>query len=60
MLFVRLAAHVIHEDFIALVYVPSSTSATLIVKDILIESILPLNKCRGQAYVGASNMMGHI
>ena len=41
----------IHEYFIGLVHVPSSTSATLTVaiKDILIRCILPLNNCRGQA-----------
>ena len=39
----------IHEYFIGLVYIPSTTSATLTVatKDILIRCILPLNNCRG-------------
>ena len=52
----------IHEYFIGLVHVPSTTSATLtvVIKDILIRCILPLNNGRGQAYDGSSNMMGHL
>ena len=45
-----------------MIHVPSTTSATLTasIKDILIRCILPLSNCRGQAYDGASNMMGHL
>ena len=52
----------VHEDFISLVHVPSTTSVTLTaaIKDILICCILPLSNCRGQSYDGASNMMGHL
>ena len=52
----------IHEDFIGLVHVLRTTadSLTLAIKDVLIRCILPLSNCRGQAYDGASNMMGHL
>ena len=52
----------IHEDFIGVVHVLSTTSAilTVSIKDILIWCILPLNNCRREAYDGASNMMGHL
>ena len=52
----------IHEYFIGLVHVPTTTSATLTVaiKDILIRCIFPLNNCLGQAYDGASNMIGYL
>ena len=52
----------IHEDFIGMVYVPDITSPTLTkaIKDVLICCILPLDHCRGQAYDGASNMMGRL
>lgn len=33
---------------------------TAVIKDILIHCVLPLDNCRGQAYDGASNMMGHL
>ena len=54
--------YVIHEDFIGLVHVPRLTSSVLTeaLKDILIWCSLPLPECRGQAYDGAANMMGHI
>ena len=50
----------INEDFIGLVHVPDIAAATLtsVIKDILIRCSLPLSQCRGQAYDGASNMMG--
>ena len=52
----------IQEDFIGMVHVPSTTSATLTaaIKDALVHCILPLSSCQGQVYDGASNMMGHL
>jgi len=52
----------VQEDLIGMIHVPSTTSATLTasIKDVLIRCILPLSNCRGQAYDGASNMMGHL
>ena len=52
----------IHEDLIGMVHVPATNSATLTaaIKDVLIRCILPLELCRGQAYDGAANMMGHL
>ena len=54
--------YVIHEDFIGLVHVPRLTSSVLTeaLKDIIVRCSLPLAQCRGQAYDGAANMMGHI
>ena len=54
--------YTVHEDFIGMIHVPDTTSATLttVIKDVLICCILPLDLCRGQAYDGASNMMGHL
>ena len=54
--------YVINEDFIGLVHVPDITAATLTtaIKDVLIRCSLPLSQCRGQAYDGAANMMGHL
>lgn len=45
-----------------MIHVPSTTSATLTaaIKDVLVRCILPLSNCRGQAYDGATNMMGHL
>lgn len=45
------ADYVIHEDFIGMVHVPDTTAATLtvIIKDVLIRCVLPLDNCRGQA-----------
>ena len=42
--------------------VPDTTACTLtsVLKDVLIRCVLPLENCRGQAYDGASNMMGSI
>ena len=56
------ADYVIHEDFIGMVHVPDTTASTLtaIIKYVLIRCVLPLDNCRGQAYDGASNMMGHL
>ena len=47
------ADYVIHEDFIGMVHVPDTTAATLtaIIKDMLIRCVLPLDNCRGQAYI---------
>ncbi len=52
----------IHEDFTGLVHVPRITVdvITSAIKDILIRCTLPLSQCRGQAYDGAANMMGHL
>ena len=56
------ADYVIHEHFIGMVHVPDTTAATLtaIIKDVLIRCVLPLDTCSGQAYEGASNMMGRL
>ena len=55
-------AYEINEDFIGLVHVPRITADTLTaaIKDVLIRCSLPLAQCRGQAYDGASNIMGHL
>jgi len=52
----------INEDFIGLVHVPNITASVLTeaIKDVLIRCSLPLVQCRGQAYDGAANMMGHL
>ena len=52
----------IHEDLIGMVHVPDITSSTLatVIKDVLICCAIPLDHCRGQAYDGAANMMGHL
>ena len=52
----------INEDFIGLVHVPNITASVLTeaIKDVLIHCSLPLVQCRGQAYDGAANMMGHL
>lgn len=51
-----------HEDPIELINVPRTDSATLTasIKDSLVRFCLPIGQCRGQAYDGASNMLGHI
>ena len=38
----------------------TTDSLTAATKDVLIRCILLLGNCRGQAYDGASNMMGHL
>ena len=50
----------VHEDPIGLVQVPKTDPEILssALKDILTRCMLPLNKCRGQAYDGLSNMSG--
>ena len=52
----------VHEDLIGMVHVESTTlnSLTAAIKDVLICCVLPLHQCRGQAYDGAANMMGHL
>ena len=54
--------HEVHEDFIGLVHVPNITASVLVlaIKDVLVRCSLPLGQCRGQAYDGAANMMGHL
>ena len=51
----------VHEDLIGMVHVEltTSNSLTAAIKDVLIHCVLPLHQCRGQAYDGAANMMGH-
>ena len=48
------------EDFIGIYQLKNIKSNTivLVIKDILIRINLSFDNCRGQAYVGASNMMG--
>ena len=50
----------VHEDFIGLYEVASTRSDTLVsvIKDTLCRLNLPVAKCRGQCYDGASNMSG--
>ena len=52
----------VYEDPIGLVQVPTKDAETLYttLRDVCIRRMLPLEKCRGQAYDGASNMSGHI
>ena len=52
----------IHEAPLELINVPKTDSNTLtaVIKDCLVRFALPLVQCRGQAYDGASNMLGHI
>uniref|UniRef100_H3A554 HAT C-terminal dimerisation domain-containing protein n=1 Tax=Latimeria chalumnae TaxID=7897 RepID=H3A554_LATCH len=54
--------YTIHEDFIGLVDLPQTDSATIysVLNDILIRCNIPPGLCRGQAYDSASNMSGHI
>ena len=49
-----------HEDFIGFYQVPNIKSDTLVmvIKDIRIRLQIPLQRCRGQCYDGASNMLG--
>ena len=56
------ADYEIHEDPIGLMQVPKTDSRTLTsaLKDVLIQCILPLKLCRGQAFDGAANMSGHL
>ena len=50
----------VHEDFIGLYHVESTTADNLvaIIKDVLLRMNLSLKKCRGQCYDGAANMSG--
>lgn len=52
----------VHEDFIGLLQVENITSTVIsaALKEVLIRCGLFLQMCRGQAYDGAANMMGHI
>lgn len=51
---------VAHEDFVSFYEIPNIAADTIVsvIKDALIRLNLPLDKCRGQSYDGASNMMG--
>jgi len=50
----------IHEDTLCLVQLPDTKAATLfsVIKDVMIRCSLPISKCMGQAFDGASNMSG--
>lgn len=50
----------IHEAPIGLVQLPDAKAATIfsLLKDVLLRCSLPITKCRGQAFDGASNMSG--
>lgn len=50
----------VHEDFIGLYAVNDIRASTIVhtIKDTLIRLNLPLTRCRGQCYDGASNMRG--
>ena len=50
----------VHEDFIGFYQVDSTQSTTIVqaTTDALIRLNLPISRCRGQTYEGASNMMG--
>ena len=52
----------VYEDPIGLARVPKTDAETLYktLCDVCIRCMLPLDKCRGQAYDGASNMSGHV
>ena len=52
----------IHEAPIELINVPRTDSnmLTMLIKDSLIRMSLPITECRGQAYDGAANMLGHV
>ena len=52
----------IHEDAVELIQLPKTNSETIVkaIKDCLIRFSLPLSKCQGQAYDGASNMSGYL
>lgn len=51
---------VAYEDFVGFYEIPNIVADTIVsvIKDALIRLNLPLDKCRGQCYDGASNMMG--
>ena len=52
----------VYEDPIGLVQLPKTDSQTIYsaLQDVCIRCMLPLVKCRGQAYDGAANMSGHV
>ena len=49
----------VYEEPIDFFQVPETKAATLfaVIKDVLLRCSLPLERCRGQGYDGASNMM---
>ena len=51
---------VAHEDFLGFYKIPDTAADTIVsvVKDALTRLTLSLDKCRGQCYDGASNMLG--
>ncbi len=54
------ADYIVREDTVGLFRVPDTKAETLfrVIKDLLIRCNLPISLCRGQAYDGASNMLG--
>lgn len=52
----------VHQDFIGFAQVDTTDATALVstIKDILIRISLPISKCVGQTYDGASNMSGKI
>ena len=52
----------VNEDPIGMVKVPKTDAQTLFttLEDVCVRCMLPLDKCRGQAYDGAANMSGHV
>ena len=57
-----LITYEVYEDFIGMMHVPSTTSSSLTAanKNVLVHCILQLSNCRGQAYHGVADMMGHL
>ena len=51
----------VYEEPVGLFRVPDTKAETLftVIKDLLIRCSLSIDMCRGQAYDGAANMLGH-
>ena len=54
--------YTVYEDLVGLIEVDKTDAVTLtgVIKDALLRLIVPIHKCRGQAFDGASNMSGHL
>ena len=54
--------YLVYEEPIGMFNIPQTDSATIVaaIKDVLLRCSLPIEKCRGQGYDGASNMMGRL
>ena len=52
----------VYEEPIGMFNVPQTDSSTILtaIKDVLMRCSFPIEKCRGQGYDGASNMMGRL